>query len=120
MKSTNLITTFVLIGILTGPSLGFEKLARAVNNLFSGNSEQKLGRCPISYFAYLPVFLENFDYKLLFIFFNKLYVAASGSLKCYESVNNGLGDEVICKDSTAVSILGDGDGPFKCAKVTTS
>ena len=69
---------------------------------------------------YLTLFLGKFDFKLLFIFFNKLYVAASGSLKCYESVNNGLGDEVICKDSTAVSILGDGDGPFKCAKVTTS
>ena len=120
MKSTTLITTFVLIGILTGPSLGFEKLARAVNNLFSGNSEQKLGRCPISYFAYLPVFLGKFEAKLLFIFFNKLYVAASSSLKCYESVNNGLGDEVICKDSTSASILGDGDGPFKCATVTTS
>ena len=46
--------------------------------------------------------------------------AASSSLKCYESVNNGLGDEVICKDSTSASILGDGDGPFKCATVTTS
>ena len=53
MKSTTVITTLVLLGILAGPSLGMDKLVRAFNNLFNANENpQDLGRYPVSYFAY--------------------------------------------------------------------
>ena len=49
MKSTTVIITLALIGILAGPSLGMDKLVRAFNNLFNADGNpQELGRYPAS------------------------------------------------------------------------